>query len=126
MGVGLLVVSQRPRAIDDNILSQLGSVAVMQMTHKDDLRAIESVSESLSEELIKQLPSLNKGEAIFAGRWVPTATFVKIDEVKERKVCTDIDAIEEWGAGYDDDDKHQASMNDEPSDSYIPVAFPPR
>jgi uncharacterized protein len=125
MGVGLLVVSQRPRAIDDNILSQLGSVAVMQMTHKDDLKAIESVSESLSEELIKQLPSLNKGEAILAGRWVPTATFAKIDEVTELLVGTDIDAIEEW----EDKDKDYDSSNvaatnvDTTEGAYIPDGY---
>jgi hypothetical protein len=58
---------------------------------------------------------------------VPTATFVKIDEVKERKVGTDIDAIQEW---EEDDNNNMSSsssskraVNDEPSDSYIPDGY---
>lgn len=59
---------------------------------------------------------------------MPTATFVKIDEVKERKVGTDIDAIQEW---EEDDDNNNTSssssskraVNDEPSDSYIPDGY---
>ena len=35
-GLGLVIVSQRPRGIDANILSQMGSLAVMRMIQQDD------------------------------------------------------------------------------------------
>lgn len=95
-GLGLVIVSQRPRGIDANILSQMGSLAVMRMIQQDDQMQVAAASESLSRDLIDQLTSLNPGEAIFAGQWVNLPTFVKVDEVKERKIGGDQKAVEEW------------------------------
>jgi uncharacterized protein len=54
---------------------------------------IASASESLSQDLIEQLTSLNPGEAIFSGQWVNIPAFVKVEEVKERKIGVDINAV---------------------------------
>ena len=95
-GLGLVIVSQRPRGIDANILSQMGSLAVMRMIQQDDQMHISTASEALSRDLIDQLTSLNPGEAIFAGQWVNLPAFVKVDEVKERKIGGDQKAVEQW------------------------------
>jgi DNA helicase HerA-like ATPase len=95
-GLGLVIVSQRPRGIDANILSQMGSLAVMRMIQQDDQMHISAASEALSRDLIDQLTSLNPGEAIFAGQWVNLPAFVKVDEVKERKIGVDQKAVEQW------------------------------
>ncbi len=95
-GLGLVIVSQRPRGIDANILSQMGSLAVMRMIQQDDQMHVSAASEALSRDLIDQLTSLNPGEAIFAGQWVNLPTFVKVDEVKERKIGGDQKAVEQW------------------------------
>ncbi len=95
-GLGLVIVSQRPRGIDPNILSQMGSLAVMRMMQQDDQMQVSAASESLSKDLIDQLTSLNPGEAIFAGQWVNLPTFVRVEEVKERKIGGDLKAAEEW------------------------------
>lgn len=122
--LGLIIVSQRPRGLDENVLSQMGTMAIMQMTQKKDLEQIESVSESLSEEVIKQLPSLNKGVAVFTGLAVPTATFVKIHEVTERKVGTDSSAVEAWNESNDDEMAWQEEVkNKESSETYIPDGY---
>lgn len=39
-GLGLCIVSQRPRNIDPNVLSQMGSLAVMKIVQEDDQRQI--------------------------------------------------------------------------------------
>ncbi len=117
-GLGLVIVSQRPRGIDANILSQMGSLAVMRMIQQDDQAHVSAASEALSRDLIDQLTSLNPGEAIFAGQWVNLPTFVKIDEVKERKIGGDQKAVEEWS--------QLAAMKKvlrESSDSYIPSGY---
>jgi len=95
-GLGLVIVSQRPRGIDANILSQMGSMAVMRMIQPDDQMHVSAASESLSKDLIDELTSLNPGEAILAGQWVNLPTFVKVDEVKERKIGGDQKAVEQW------------------------------
>ena len=118
-GLGLVIVSQRPRGIDANILSQMGSLAVMRMIQQDDQMNVSAASESLSRDLIDQLTSLNPGEAIFAGQWVNLPTFVKVDEVKERKIGGDQKAVDEW--------KQLASMKQvaakESADSYVPSGY---
>jgi uncharacterized protein len=118
-GLGLVIVSQRPRGIDANILSQMGSLAVMRMIQQDDQMHISAASEALSRDLIDQLTSLNPGEAIFAGQWVNLPTFVKVDEVKERKIGGDQKAVEQWSqlAAL----KQQAAK--ESSESYIPSGY---
>lgn len=117
-GLGLVIVSQRPRSIDANILSQMGSLAVMRMIQQDDQMQVSAASEALSRDLIDQLPSLNPGEAVFAGQWVNLPTFVKADEVKERKIGGDQKAVEQW---------EQLALIKEASresaDSYVPPGY---
>ena len=80
---------------------------------------VSAASEALSRDLIDQLTSLNPGEAIFAGQWVSLPTFVKVDEVKERKIGGDQKAVEQWRqlAAM----KQQAAK--ESSESYIPSGY---
>jgi DNA helicase HerA-like ATPase len=117
-GVGLVIVSQRPRGIDANILSQMGSLAVMRMVQPDDQMHVSAASESLSRDLVDQLTSLNPGEAIFAGQWVNLPTFVRVQEVRERTIGSDLRAVEEWRklAGA-------KTLAKESSDTYIPSGY---
>lgn len=117
-GLGLVIVSQRPRSIDANILSQMGSLAVMRMIQQDDQMQVSAASEALSKDLIDQLPSLNPGEAVFAGQWVNLPAFVKADEVKERKIGGDQKAVEQWGMLAE-----AKEMARESSDSYVPSGY---
>ena len=117
-GLGLVIVSQRPRSIDANILSQMGSLAVMRMIQQDDQAQVSAASEALSRDLIEQLPSLNPGEAVFAGQWVNLPAFVKADEVRERKIGGDQKAVEQWS--------QLAMMKEagrEAADSYLPSGY---
>ncbi len=95
-GIGLGVVSQRPRNIDPNVLSQMGSLAIMKIVQDDDQQQIASAAESLSRDLLSQLSSLNIGDAILIGQWVNLPAIVHIDEVKSKKTGSDLDAVMEW------------------------------
>jgi DNA helicase HerA-like ATPase len=117
-GLGLVIVSQRPRSIDANILSQMGSLAVMRMIQHDDQAQVSAASEALSRDLINQLPSLNPGEAVFAGQWVNLPTFVKADEVRERKIGGDQKAVEQWSQLA-----VAKELSREASDSYVPPGY---
>ena len=48
-GLGLVIVSQRPRGIDANILSQMGSLAVMRMIQQDDQMHISTSSDATQQ-----------------------------------------------------------------------------
>ena len=97
-GLGLCIVSQRPRNIDPNVLSQMGSLAVMKIVQEDDQRQIMAAAESISHDLINQLTSLNVGDAVFVGQWVNLPAIIHIEEVKDKPVGSDKNAISEWKA----------------------------
>jgi len=95
-GLGLCMVSQSPKSVDSDALSQANNMIILRLVEPQDQRHVQSASESLSEDLVKQLPSLNVGEAIVLGLMVKVPTLVKIDEFTGRTVGGDIDIIEEW------------------------------
>jgi len=95
-GLGLCIVSQRPRSVDLNVLSQMGSFAIMKIIQEDDQRQIASATESTSRELINQLTSLNVGDAILVGQWVNLPSLVHVEEVKEKVMGADQSAVSQW------------------------------
>jgi DNA helicase HerA-like ATPase len=95
-GMGLGIVSQRPRSVDLNVLSQMGSFAIMKIIQEDDQRQIASATESTSRELINQLTSLNVGDSVMVGQWVNLPSLVHIEEVKEKIMGGDQSAVRSW------------------------------
>lgn len=95
-GVGVGIVSQRPRGLDPDIMSQIGSWAIMRIIQPEDQIFVSRVSEYMTQEIIDQLPSLNIGEAVLVGLWVRVPAIVKIDHVSEKISGVDIDPVSEW------------------------------
>ena len=113
-GVGLIVASQRPSRLSQDVLSQMGSLAVFRISQPRDQRYVVEASELISEEIASGLPSLNPGEAILLGQWVKLPTVVKVDLVEEKLTGTDYDAVREW---YEK--KKSSSVASERSDELI-------
>ncbi|MGQ9478719.1 MAG: ATP-binding protein [Thermoproteota archaeon] len=76
-GLFITLISQRPRNIDPDILSNIGNYAVMRITNQQDQSVIENASESFSHRLIEDLPGLNQGEAVLVGPFVPLPAHVR-------------------------------------------------
>ena len=76
-GLFLALISQRPRSIDPDILSNIGNYAVLRITNQQDQIMIENASESFSHRLVEDLPSLNQGEAVLVGPFVPLPAHIK-------------------------------------------------
>ena len=96
-GMGLCIVSQRPSKVDEDVLSQMGSFAVLKMIQDRDQKMVSGTSEDITEELSRQLTSLNSGESLLTGRFVKIPTLAKIDDVSELKgFGSDISATEGW------------------------------
>ncbi len=66
-GVGLCVISQKPSKIDEEILSQCNTGIYMHLTNPGDKDHIRRSFESINDEIIKDLDSLDPGECIIAG-----------------------------------------------------------
>ena len=92
-GLGLCLVSQSPKTVDHDALSQMNNMIILRLVEPEDQRHVQSASESLSQDLINQLPSLNVGEAIVLGLMTRVPTLVKIDEFKGRRHGDDMDII---------------------------------
>jgi DNA helicase HerA-like ATPase len=95
-GVSLIIVSQRPSRVDQDVLSQMGSLAVSRITQPKDQSYIVLSSELVTEELAGYLPSLNVGEVFLLGQWVTLPSMAKVDRVEEKLLGADIDAVSEW------------------------------
>lgn len=76
-GLFLTLISQRPRSIDPDILSNVGNYAVLRITNQQDQYMIENASESFSHRLVEDLPSLNQGEVVLVGPFVPLPAHIK-------------------------------------------------
>lgn len=95
-GVGLCLVSQSPKSLDSESLSQLNNLIILRLVEPSDQAHVQKSSESLSEDLLKKLPSLNVGEAVVLGQMTKVPTMVKIDEFKGRSIGSDLDIRSEW------------------------------
>ena len=92
-GLGLCLVSQSPKTVDHDALSQMNNMIILRLVEPEDQRHVQSASEGLSKDLVDQLPSLNVGEAIVLGLMSKVPTLVKIDRFKGRRHGDDMDII---------------------------------
>ncbi|RLE90030.1 MAG: ATPase [Thermoprotei archaeon] len=95
-GLGLCLVSQRPKALDSDTLSQANNLIVLRLVEPSDQRYVQQASETLSEDLVEQLPALNIGEAVVLGLMVKVPAIVKIDLFEGKLSGGDIDVVSEW------------------------------
>lgn len=94
--VGLCLVSQSPKSLDSDALSQANNMIILRLVEPTDQSHVQRASESLSDDLIAQLPSLNIGEAIILGLMTRIPTLVKIDEFTGKISGGDLNVVEEW------------------------------
>ncbi|MEM1619430.1 MAG: ATP-binding protein [Fervidicoccaceae archaeon] len=95
-GVGLCLVSQRPKSLDENSLSQTCSKIVLRIVEPEDQYYVQRTSEQLSRELVSLLPSLDVGEAVVFGEFALFPALVKIDEFGAKSMGRDPDVVGEW------------------------------
>ena len=72
------MVSQRPSKLDSDCLSQCMSQITMRIINPVDKSQIAASIESMSQDILDELPALAKGEAIISGVAINTPTLVKI------------------------------------------------
>ena len=112
-GLGLCLVSQSPKTVDHDALSQMNNMIILRLVEPEDQRHVQSASESLSQDLINQLPSLNVGEAIVLGLMTMVPTLVKIDKFKGRRHGDDMDIVSHFINSQKDDEKEIDDLEDE-------------
>ena len=92
-GLFLVIITQRPGKIDQDILSQCNSEIILRVTNPLDQSAIIESGESISESILQDLPSLNIGEAILVGQFVKMPVNVKIRQRESMEGGGDVDLV---------------------------------
>ncbi|VVB54824.1 DNA double-strand break repair helicase HerA [uncultured archaeon] len=95
-GVGLCIVSQRSNKLDSDILSQCNTQIIMKVVNPSDQEYIRQSVESVTEDVVNDLPGLARGEAIVVGSAVKLPVPVRIRRRKTRVGGQDIDVVEAW------------------------------
>jgi len=95
-GVGLCIVSQRPNKLDSDVLSQCNTQIIMKIVNPSDQEYIRQSVETVTEDIMRDLPSLGRGEAIIVGSAIKLPVPVKIRQRVTRAGGEDIDIVGEW------------------------------
>lgn len=95
-GIGFGIVSQRPKRISDDILSQCNTKIVLRIVEPNDQRYVQQASEQISEDLLSDIASLGVGEAVIVGPAIKIPAAVKIRRFKGNYGGRDIDVLSEW------------------------------
>ncbi|MEM4552777.1 MAG: ATP-binding protein [Ignisphaera sp.] len=96
-GLILGLISQRPRNIDLNTLSQIQNFVFMKLVQEADQQSVMNASDLLTEDLARSLASMATGEALIIGEWIGRfPVFVKIDKHEGKKVGTSLDIVSIW------------------------------
>lgn len=93
-GIFLVLITQRPFKVHPDSLSQCNSQVIMKLTNPQDQEAVAQSSERLSQDLLNDLPGLNRGEAVIVGEVTKAPVMVKVRQRKTREGGADIDIIE--------------------------------
>ena len=99
-GVSIGLISQRPGRLDSDVLSQCMTQCTMRIINPLDQSKIAESVESMGRDLIGELPSLSKGQAILAGASVNTPVLINVRTRKTRHGGQDLDAPVEWRSYY--------------------------
>jgi len=111
-GVGLCIVSQRPKNLDPNTLSQANNMIVLRLVEPSDQKYVQQASETLSEDLLQQLSSLNIGEAVVLGLMVNVPALVKIDKFKGELSVEELNVVKEWRKIHEESMKRIRELDD--------------
>lgn len=99
-GIGVCMVSQRPSKLDSDSLSQCMTQVTMKIINPVDQNQIASSIESMSRDILDELPALAKGEAVISGVAINTPVLVHIRKRLTEHGGVSRDAPAEWTAQW--------------------------
>lgn len=102
-GVSVGLISQRPGKLDSDVLSQCMTQCIMRITNPIDQNRIAESVESVGRDLLKELPSLSKGQVIVSGASVNTPVMLRVRSRITEHGGESLNAPNEWLAWFEDD-----------------------
>jgi hypothetical protein len=77
-GLVLLVSTQRPQKVHENVVSQCDNLVLMRMNSRSDLVVLSEIFSFVPAPLLGLASGFRQGEAIVAGKLVPSPTLARI------------------------------------------------
>lgn len=102
-GVSIGLITQRPGKLDGDVLSQCMTQCIMRITNPIDQNRIAESVESVGRDLLRELPSLSKGQVIVSGASVNTPVMLRVRRRITDHGGVDLDAPQEWMRWFDED-----------------------
>ncbi|RLF86469.1 ATP-binding protein, partial [Thermococci archaeon] len=109
-GVGLGIVSQRPNKLNEDVLSQTNTKIILKIVNPKDQDYVLKASEQLSSDLLADIASLGKGEAVIVGQAIALPALVKIYNFKEKGGDyggEDIGIVSRWRKRFEEEEKEK-------------------
>ena len=98
-GLYLLVSTQRPQKVHENVLSQCDNLMVMRMNSLADLGFVGDVFSFVPPSLLERATAFRQGEALVAGKIASHPSFVRFGARVAEEGGSDIPA--DWAADLD-------------------------
>lgn len=95
-GVSVGLISQRPGRLDPDVLSQCNSQFILRIVNPIDQSRIADSVETVGRDLLRELPSLTKGQAIIAGEAINTPVLCRVRSRHTPHGAETKDAPSEW------------------------------
>ncbi len=93
----LAIVSQRPRALDVDVVSQVQNFAFLRLVQEADRSAVMGLADVLGKEYSDLMPSLPPGHCVLVGEWVRWyPAYVRVDLHKGKRVGATPDVVGVW------------------------------
>jgi hypothetical protein len=102
-GVGLCIISQRPNKLDADVLSQCNTQFIMKIVNPSDQEYIRQSIETVTEDIVRDLPGLSRGEAVVAGSAVRMPILARIRQRETAVGGSDLDIVGIWNKDYGKD-----------------------
>jgi DNA helicase HerA-like ATPase len=77
-GLVLLVSTQRPQKVHENVVSQCDNLVLMRMNSRSDLAVLSEIFSFVPAPLLALASEFRQGDAIVAGKLVPSPTLARI------------------------------------------------
>ncbi len=98
-GVGLCVVSQRPKEVSETVLAQCGTFLCLRISNPDDQEYLRAMVPDAARGTFASLTSLARGEVVAMGAAVPMPVRFQMNLPNPPPNSSDVDFAGKWSKG---------------------------
>jgi DNA helicase HerA-like ATPase len=94
--LNIILSTQRPRDIPEDVLSQVGVYLIHRLTNEYDLNVVERAAGTISRDTMKTIPTLLPGEAVYLGVNIEQPVLLRVDSPKNPPLSRGPDYQKYW------------------------------